>query len=104
MEVSCEHSHFTCESACAGKNSGNETVGKTLFDDFLRECGDGDGLAVYPKKGDALLFYSQTPNAHLDPQSFHGGCPIIKGDKWGANVWVWNRKLYLFFAPTYVDC
>ena len=104
MEVSCEHSHFTCESACAGKNSGNETVGKTFFDDFLRECGDGDGLAVYPKKGDALLFYSQTPDAHLDPQSFHGGCPIIKGDKWGANVWVWNRKLYLFFASTYVDC
>jgi hypothetical protein len=93
MEVTCEHSHFTCKSACAGKNSdgGNETTGDKNFDDFLKECGDGDGLAVYPKKGDAVLFYSQTPDAHVDPNSYHGGCPIIKGDKWGANVWIWNR-------------
>ena len=33
MEVSCEHSHFTCESAC-WKNSGNETVGKTFLTTF----------------------------------------------------------------------
>ena len=74
MEVSCEHSHFTCESACAGKNSGNETVGKTFFDDFLRECGDGDGLAVYPKKGDALLFIARL-GCPLGPTKFSWRLP-----------------------------
>ena len=69
----------------------NKIIGDKNFDDFLKECGDGDGLAVYPKKGDAVLFYSQTPDANVDPNSYHGGCPIIKGDKWGANVWIWNR-------------
>ncbi len=100
MQVSCEHSHFTCKSACAGKNSGVETTGNSGFDEFLRECGSGNGLAVYPKKGDAILFYSQTPDAILDPKSFHGGCPIIKGGKWGANVWVWNRARPFFGKKT----
>jgi hypothetical protein len=22
--------------------------------------------------------------------SLHGGCPVLKGDKWAANLWVWN--------------
>ena len=98
MNVTCEHSRFTCKSACAGKNSGDETVGNSPMDIFNRECGDGDGMVIYPKKGDALLFYSQGPEATLDPQSYHGGCPIINGEKWAANVWVWNRKRPVFNA------
>ena len=95
MEVSCEHSHFTCEVHALGKIAVMRLLARLSLTTFYAKCGDGDGLAVYPKKGD-VYFLSQTPDAHLDPQSFHGGCPIIKGDKWGANVWVWNRKLYLF--------
>lgn len=41
-------------------------------------------------QGEAVLFYSQTPQGILDPYSEHGGCPVLKGDKWGANLWVWN--------------
>jgi hypothetical protein len=47
-------------------------------------------LATKPIQGEAVLFYSQTPSGALDPYSEHGGCPVLKGDKWGANLWVWN--------------
>ncbi len=30
------------------------------------------GVAFKPRKGDALLFYSLTPDGQLDPQSLHG--------------------------------
>lgn len=37
----------------------------------LSECGK-TGLAVKPKRGDALLFWSMRPDATLDPSSLHG--------------------------------
>lgn len=56
-------------------------------DDELSECGK-KGIAVRPKKGDALLFFSLYPNAHPDPMSLHGGCPVIEGEKWSATKWI----------------
>ncbi|XP_010550487.1 PREDICTED: probable prolyl 4-hydroxylase 10 [Tarenaya hassleriana] len=53
----------------------------------LSECGKG-GLSVKPKMGDALLFWSTTPDATLDPSSLHGGCPVIKGNKWSSTKWL----------------
>jgi len=47
-------------------------------------------FAIPPRRGDAILFYSQTPMGHLDPASNHGACPVLKGQKWAANIWVWN--------------
>lgn len=53
----------------------------------LSECGKG-GLSVKPKMGDALLFWSMNPDASLDPSSLHGGCPVIKGNKWSSTKWM----------------
>ncbi|XP_015889721.2 probable prolyl 4-hydroxylase 10 isoform X2 [Ziziphus jujuba] len=53
----------------------------------LSECGK-KGLSVKPKMGDALLFWSMKPDASLDPSSLHGGCPVIKGNKWSSTKWV----------------
>ncbi|KAJ7953174.1 Prolyl 4-hydroxylase alpha-like protein [Quillaja saponaria] len=53
----------------------------------LSECGKG-GLSVKPKMGDALLFWSMKPDATLDTSSLHGGCPLIKGNKWSATKWI----------------
>ncbi|KAF3678576.1 Prolyl 4-hydroxylase 5 [Capsicum annuum] len=53
----------------------------------LSECGKG-GLSVKPKMGDALLFWSMKPDASLDPSSLHGGCPVIKGNKWSSTKWM----------------
>eukprot|EP00898_Chlorokybus_atmophyticus_P003770 jgi/Chlat1/4394/Chrsp29S04541 len=46
------------------------------------------GLAVKPKKGDALLFWSLQPSTELDPASLHAGCPVIRGNKWSATKWL----------------
>ncbi|TMW94242.1 hypothetical protein EJD97_010538 [Solanum chilense] len=53
----------------------------------LSVCGKG-GLSVKPKMGDALLFWSMKPDAVLDPSSLHGGCPVIKGNKWSSTKWM----------------
>lgn len=53
----------------------------------LSECAK-QGLAVKPKRGDALLFWSMRPDATLDPSSLHGGCPVIKGNKWSSTKWM----------------
>eukprot|EP01046_Picozoa_sp_COSAG06_P088351 COSAG06_NODE_34775_length_469_cov_1.583784_1_plen_52_part_01 len=26
----------------------------------------------------------------IDQMSLHGGCPVLAGEKWAANKWVWN--------------
>lgn len=47
-------------------------------------------LAIKPHAGRAVLFYSQHPNGEEDRSSLHGGCPVLHGEKWAANNWVWN--------------
>ncbi|KAE9586702.1 hypothetical protein Lal_00004478 [Lupinus albus] len=53
----------------------------------LSECAR-KGLSVKPKMGDALLFWSMRPDATLDPSSLHGGCPVIRGNKWSSTKWL----------------
>lgn len=48
-------------------------------------------LRSQPKAGNAVLFYSQEADGSLDKYSLHGGCPVIAGTKYSANVWIWNR-------------
>ncbi|KAH9184755.1 hypothetical protein AeNC1_013268 [Aphanomyces euteiches] len=57
-------------------------------------------LASYPRKAHAVLFYSQKGNSELDPKSEHGGCPVLEGTKWGANLWVWNKRRFGLDAST----
>lgn len=47
-------------------------------------------LAIKPHAGRAVLFYSQDPDGNMDRMAKHGGCPVLKGTKWAANLWVWN--------------
>ncbi|KAI3785126.1 hypothetical protein L1987_44238 [Smallanthus sonchifolius] len=64
---------------------------KTAAHDF-KKC---RGLKVKPRKGDGLLFYTLYPNGTIDPASLHGGCPVIKGQKWVATKWIRNEvELY----------
>ncbi|KDO23522.1 hypothetical protein SPRG_11444 [Saprolegnia parasitica CBS 223.65] len=60
--------------------------------DMVQSC--SSRLASYPMKTHAILFYSQKPNGELDPRSLHGGCPVLDGTKWAANLWVWNKRRY----------
>ena len=47
-------------------------------------------LAIRPHSSRAVLFYSQLPNGKVDPASIHGACPVLSGQKYAANLWVWN--------------
>ena len=47
-------------------------------------------FSVRPKALRAVLFYSQHPNGTLDPLSYHGGCPVLRGTKLAANLWTWS--------------
>lgn len=60
---------------------------KSKPDENLSECAK-KGIAVKPKKGDALLFFSLYPTAIPDATSLHGGCPVLKGEKWSATKWI----------------
>ena len=51
-------------------------------------------LHVKPARAKAILFYSQHPDGRLDDRSFHGACPVVRGQKWAANLWVWNECRY----------
>jgi len=52
------------------------------------------GMKVQPKLGDAILFYSMhaqgVMRGAVDDFSWHGGCTVNYGEKWGANKWIWN--------------
>ncbi|BAF10504.1 Os02g0827100, partial [Oryza sativa Japonica Group] len=37
-------------------------------------------------------FWSMKPDATLDPLSLHGGCPVIKGNKWSSTKWMHVRE------------
>jgi len=46
------------------------------------------GLAVKPRKGDIVLFWSINTDGRFEPKSLHGSCPVIKGQKWSATKWI----------------
>ncbi|KAF9618277.1 hypothetical protein IFM89_000912 [Coptis chinensis] len=60
---------------------------KPTTDDDLSDCAK-KGIAVRPRKGDALLFFSLIPSATPDPLSLHAGCPVLEGEKWSATKWI----------------
>ncbi|KAG9450419.1 hypothetical protein H6P81_010384 [Aristolochia fimbriata] len=69
----------------------SEVSESQLKDDMWSECAK-KGYAVKPKKGDALLFFSLHPDARTDPDSLHGSCPVIEGEKWSATKWIHVRS------------
>ncbi|KVI04079.1 prolyl 4-hydroxylase 1 isoform X1 [Cynara cardunculus var. scolymus] len=56
------------------------------------ECSCGGkmvkGLCVKPNKGDAVLFWSMGLDGKSDPDSIHGGCEVLSGEKWSATKWM----------------
>lgn len=62
-----------------------------------RDFGDcSKGISVNPEEGRIIIFYSVKPDASFDEDSLHGGCKVIKGEKWSANKWIWNKPMGFF--------
>lgn len=59
----------------------------------VRGSACAEGIWVHPKAGDALFFYSLNPLGELDFASNHRGCPVIKGEKWTATIWIHHRPV-----------
>ena len=86
----------------------------------LRESGDVEGilerdsweekmvancrsrLSIRPHSSRAVLFYSQNPDGTPDQNSLHGGCPVIKGEKWAASKCCTELSIH-FITQRYID-
>ena len=65
--------------------------GETGFPRYLNAESFAE-LKVLPKKGKAVLFYSQLPDGNMDDFSQHAAKPVREGEKWLINLWVWDPK------------
>ncbi|KAL7444622.1 hypothetical protein ACHAXM_009540 [Skeletonema potamos] len=66
-----------------------ESGGETEFPRWVN-AETREGLAVEPKIGKAVLFYSQLGDGNMDDWSHHAALPVKKGEKWLMNLWVWD--------------
>ncbi|GFH19976.1 uncharacterized protein HaLaN_17019 [Haematococcus lacustris] len=49
-------------------------------------------VAVKPRRGDGLLFWSTHPDGStMDPASTHEGCPVLVGSKWTTTTWIHTK-------------
>ncbi|KAJ9449104.1 putative prolyl 4-hydroxylase 6 [Diplonema papillatum] len=75
--------------------SGDKSLEK--WEMYCSEPNRYSGIAVQPKRGDAVVFYNhQVPSpgvlGQMDPRSFHGGCTVGPGEvKLMANFWIHVR-------------
>jgi len=51
---------------------------------------DGAGFKVHPGKGSAVLFYNLLEDGNGDDLALHAALPVLHGEKWLANFWVWD--------------
>ena len=64
-----------------------EEGGETDFPDI--------GVSVKPNKGDVVVFHNcMDGSSDINPNSLHGGSPVIKGEKWAVNLWFRQESIY----------
>lgn len=59
-------------------------------------------ISLPPRKGAAVFWYNLHPSGVLDYRTLHGGCPILQGTKWVANMWV-HEFDQIFVRPCPLD-
>jgi len=62
---------------------------------YLNDVGAGGetvfpevGLAVTPKRGNAVYFEYANSRRQVDPLSVHAGAPVVQGEKWALTKWM----------------
>lgn len=65
--------------------------GETAFPRF-RNAHTREGLRMKPERGKAMIFYMQTPDGNFDDLTHHAGLPVVDGEKYFTNLWIWEPK------------
>ena len=47
----------------------------------------------HPGGCNAILFYDMLEDGNMDELTLHEGLPVLQGEKWIANLWVWDPLL-----------
>lgn len=68
-----------------------EAGGETAFPDA--------GIEVAPQAGNAVYFAYADAQGRCDRLSFHGGNPVVAGEKWIATKWLRDRPFPSAFGP-----
>lgn len=59
--------------------------------ELLKNC--SKFLCIPPERGTALLIYNfDHYKLRADARSLYGECPVLKGRKWTAKLWLWNKE------------
>ena len=66
-----------------------EEGGETIFPRAINSESH-DGISVKPKAGTAIFFYNVLPDGNLDDLSQHQSAPVRSGEKYLANLWIWD--------------
>ena len=66
-----------------------EDGGETVFPRAVNSESH-DGIKVKPKAGTAVLFFNTLPDGNFDDLSQHQSTPVHSGEKYLANLWVWD--------------
>ena len=54
------------------------------------------GVSVRPERGKAVKFVNCDPTGKPNPDTLHAGLPVIRGEKWLATLWFWDRPFMWF--------
>ena len=49
-------------------------------------------LSLSPKRGTAIYFSYCNSQGQVDPQTLHGGAPVLAGDKWIVTKWLRQKR------------
>ena len=54
------------------------------------------GLEVQPERGKAVKFLNCDAQGRPNPETLHAGLPVLRGEKWLATLWFWDRPFPWF--------
>ena len=85
--------HFdACNDGCDGGKDMPRTQTVMFYLNTVEQGGytrfPNAGVSVQPRQGRAVHWYNIDDNKKNLPCSFHGADPVIRGEKWGATVWI----------------
>ncbi|HEY1774448.1 MAG TPA: 2OG-Fe(II) oxygenase [Gammaproteobacteria bacterium] len=71
-----------------------------VYLDEVEEGGGTDfprlGVRVDPGRGKAVKFLNCDAAGKPNPETLHAGLPVIRGEKWLATLWFWDRPFHWF--------